>query len=174
MGGSKPLALSFVALAAAAVGAAPASGQCRLCATPTTALSQSSGDQGIDLRIETSIDFGRLMLAGPGQGAAVIRPDGSNAAEGALAGVSPRAMVGSASVHGEPGRAVRVQLPNRIELYSVDGGRITFDDVASDLPSLPRLDSAGNLTFRFGGRLTITGDAEGQYRGDLPITVEYQ
>ena len=83
-------------------------------------------------------------------------------------------MVGSASVHGEPGRAVRVELPNRIDLYSVDGGRITFDDVASDLPSLPRLDSAGNLSFRFGGRLTITGDAEGQYRGDLPITVEYQ
>lgn len=174
MGGSKPLALSLVALAAAAVGAWPASGQCRLCATPTTALSQSSSDRGIDLRIETSIDFGRLILSGAGQGAAVIRPDGSNAAEGALAGVSPRAMVGSASVHGEPGRAIRVELPSRIELYSVDGARITFDDVASDLPSMPRLDSAGNLAFRFGGRLTITGDAEGQYRGDLPITVEYQ
>jgi hypothetical protein len=174
MGGSKPLVLSFVALAAAAVGVMPASGQCRLCDKPTTALTQSSSDQGIDLRIETSVDFGRLMLSGAGQGAAVIRPDGSNAAEGALASVSPRAMVGSASVHGEPGRAVRVELPHRIDLYSVDGGRITFEDVVSDLPSLPRLDSAGNLSFRFGGRLTITGDAEGQYRGDLPITVEYQ
>jgi hypothetical protein len=174
MGGSKPFALWFAALAAAAVGVAPASGQCRLCDKPTTALTQSSSDQGIDLRIETSLDFGRLMLSGAGQGAAVIRPDGSNAAEGALASLSPRAMVGSASVHGEPGRAVRVELPHRIDLYSVDGGRITFEDVASDLPSLPRLDSAGNLSFRFGGRLTITGDAEGQYRGDLPITVEYQ
>jgi hypothetical protein len=83
-------------------------------------------------------------------------------------------MVGSASVHGEPGRAVRIELPHRIDLYSIDGGRIAFDDVVSDLPSMPRLDSAGNLTFRFGGRLTITGDSEGQYRGDLPITVEYQ
>ena len=46
--------------------------------------------------------------------------------------------------------------------------------MVSDLPSLPRLDSAGNLSFRFGGRLRITGDADGQYRGDLPITVEYQ
>ena len=174
MGGSKPLALTLVALAAAAVGVMPASGQCRLCDKPSTALSQSRSDQGIDLRIETSVDFDRLILAGAGQGAAVIRPDGSNAAPGALSGLSPRAMVGSASVHGEPGRAVRVELPNRIDLYSVDGGRITFDDVASDLPSLPRLDSAGNLSFRFGGRLTITGDAEGQYRGDLPITVEYQ
>ena len=48
-----------------------------------------------------------------------------------------------------------------------------FDDVVSDLPPLPRLDSAGNLTFRFGGRLRVTGDAEGEYRGDLPITAEY-
>jgi len=56
----------------------------------------------------------------------------------------------------------------------VSGARITLDDVASDLPSLPRLDSAGNLTFRFGGRVQISGDADGDYRGDLPITVEYQ
>jgi hypothetical protein len=173
MGGSKPLALTLAALTAAAAGAWPASGQCRLCDKPTTALANSASSSGIDLQIETSIDFGRLMLSGPGQGAAVIRPDGSNAAEGALAGVSGRAMVGSASVHGEAGRAIRVELPHRVDLYSIDGGRITFDDVVSDLPSLPRLDSAGNLTFRFGGRLTITGDAEGQYRGDLPITVEY-
>jgi hypothetical protein len=175
MGASKLLALTLVALAAAAAGAWPASGQCRLCDKPTTPQSsEASGDSGIDLQIETSLDFGRLILSGPGEGAAVLRPDGSNAAEGSLAGVSPRAMVGTASVHGEPGRALRVELPRHIDLYSIGGGRITFDDVVSDLPSVPRLDSAGNLTFRFGGRLTITGDAEGQYRGDLPITVEYQ
>ena len=91
---------------------------------------------------------------GDGQGAAVIRPDGSSAAKGALADVSPRAMVGTAMVHGMPGRAVRVELPRRIDLYSVSGGQISVDDVVSDLPSLPRLDSAGNLTFRFGGRVT--------------------
>jgi hypothetical protein len=38
---------------------------------------------------------------------------------------------------------------------------------------MARLDSAGSLSFRFGGRLTISGDAEGDYRGDVPITVEY-
>jgi hypothetical protein len=77
-------------------------------------------------------------------------------------------------VRGTPDRIVRVELPRRIDLYSVSGARITLDDVVSDLPSLPRLDSAGNLTFRFGGRVQIAGDADGDYRGDLPITVEYQ
>ena len=174
MGGFKPFALVLAALAAAVVGYAPARGQCRLCSTPTTVLSQSPDDDGLQLEIETSLDFGRLILAGSGQGAAVLRPDGSNAAEGALTAVSPRSMVGTAVVHGTPGRAVRVELPRRIDLYSLGGGRITVDGVISDLPSLPRLDSAGNLTFRFGGRVTVTGDSEGDYRGDMPITVDYQ
>jgi hypothetical protein len=68
---------------------------------------------------------------------------------------------------------VRVELPARIELYSLSGGRITIEDIVSDLPSAARLDSAGVLDFRFGGRLRISGDAEGEYRGDLSITVEY-
>jgi hypothetical protein len=174
MGGSKTLALLLAALAAAAAGLSPASGQCRLCETPTTAPTQSTDSKDIQLEVESSLDFDRLVLAGEGQGAAVIRPDGSNAAEGALAAVSPRAMVGTAIVHGAPGRAIRVELPRRIDLYSVNGGRVTLDDLVSDLASLPRLDSAGNLSFRFGGRLTITGDSEGDYRGNLPITVEYQ
>ena len=63
---------------------------------------------------------------------------------------------------------------DRIELYSLSGGRITLEDVVSDLPSLPRLDSAGNLNFRFGGRVRISGEDDGDYRGELPITVEYQ
>ncbi|HEY7005166.1 MAG TPA: DUF4402 domain-containing protein [Sphingomicrobium sp.] len=174
MGVHKAHALLLAALAAAAVGLSPARGQCRLCDKPTTAVSQSPAGEAIQLEIETNLDFGRLVLGGAGQGAAVIRPDGSSAAQGALTDVSPRAMVGTAVIHGEAGRAVRVELPRRIDLYSVSGGRITVDDVVSDLPSLPKLDAAGNLSFRFGGRVTVRGDSEGQYRGDMPITVEYQ
>ena len=82
-------------------------------------------------------------------------------------------MVGSALVHGEAGRAVRIELPARIELYSLGGARITIEDIVSNIPAGAKLDSAGALAFRFGGRLHISGDAEGEYRGDVPITVEY-
>lgn len=173
MGGVRLLALVLAAGAAAAATESPAIGQCRLCDKPTTSTEQHSGQDQIKLEIETGLNFDRLVLYGQGEGAAVIRPDGSSAAEGAVTNIGSRAMVGSAVVHGEPGRAVRVELPRRIELYSTGGGRISFDDVVSDLPSLPRLDSSGTLTFRFGGRVKISGDADGQYRGDLPITVEY-
>ena len=174
MGSPRLLALVLAAFAAAAATAWPADAQCRLCEKPTTAQPDSAGGDDVRLEIETSLNFDRLILFGEGQGAAVIRPDGSSAAEGAVTDISPRAMVGTAVVHGQPGKAVRIELPNRIELYSLSGGRISFEDVTSDLPSLPRLDSVGNLTFRFGGRVRITGDADGEYRGDLPITVEYQ
>ena len=161
-------------IVAAAVTPWPAGAQCRLCDKPTMVRENQTNSDDIRLEIETNLNFDRLILAGGGQGAAVLHPDGSSAPEGAVTDVSPRAMVGTANVHGQPGRMVRVELPRRIELYSLSGGHISFEDVTSDLPSLPRLDSAGNLTFRFGGRVRISGDADGEYRGDLPITVEYQ
>lgn len=164
------LAATLVAVAASA----PAHAQCRLCETPTTVLEDPKDDPDIRLEIESSLSFDRLVLYGEGSGSALIRPDGSTSAQGSISDISARAMVGSAAVHGQPGRIVRIELPRRIDLYSLRGGRITVDEVTSDLPALPRLDSAGNLSFRFGGRLTVTGEADGDYRGDLPITVEYQ
>ena len=82
-------------------------------------------------------------------------------------------MVGEAHVRGEPGRTIRIDLPRRIELSSVSGSQIVIDEIETDLPPMPRLDSAGTLTFRFGGRLQVRGEAEGDFRGDLPITAEY-
>ena len=174
MGGSRLLVLVLAAGAAAATPPWAAGAQCRLCDKPTASRDNPVDGGDVRLEIETSLNFDRLILFGAGEGAAVIRPDGSSTAEGAVAGIGPRAVVGTASVHGQPNRALRVELPRRIELYSLTGGKISVDDVTSDLASLPRLDSAGNLTFRFGGRVRISGDADGEYRGDLPITVEYQ
>jgi hypothetical protein len=165
---------TFLAAATLAHAGSPAAGQCRLCDAPTTERPADSVGSDVQLQIETALNFDHLILLGGGPGAATIRPDGSSAAVGAVAGVGPRAMVGTVLVHGNAGRLVRVDLPRRIELFSASGAQITLDDVTTDLPAIPRLDAAGNLNFRFGGRLSVTGDTDGQYRGDLPITVEYQ
>jgi hypothetical protein len=174
MGCRKLLAMLFAAMAATAATQWPANAQCRLCDKPSTSRDEAKAEDRAQLEVETSLNFDRLILFGEGGGSAVIRPDGSRAAQGSIADIGPRAIVGTAVIHGEPGRIVRVELPQRIELYSLGGGQISFDQVTSDLPSVPRLDASGNLTFRFGGRVTIAGDAEGEYRGDLPITAEYQ
>ena len=162
-------------LVAAGIFAMPlaAGAQCRLCDNPTTVRDDASESSQVSLKIETSLDFDRLILLGPGEGSATLRPDGTRSVSGVISDISGRAMVGSAVVHGEAGRAVRIELPSRIELFSLGGGHIAIEDVITDLPNGARLDSAGRLGFRFGGRLRITGDAEGDYRGDVPITVEY-
>jgi len=162
-----------LALGALAAFSPQAAAQCRLCDVPSTQLPADSADGDVELLVEASLDFDRLIFSGTGFGAATMRPDGSNGAEGVVTSVGPRARVGTVLVHGAPGRALRIQLPHRIELYSLSGGRITLDQVSTDLPAEPRLDAAGNLSFRFGGRLVVSGDSDGQYRGDLPITVEY-
>ena len=167
------LKLLGLVLVATVSASAPLGAQCRLCVQPATDQAEDRPNDNLQLQIETNLNFDRLILSGAGTGAVTIRPDGSSGAEGIVAEVGPRAMVGTVLVHGDPGRAVRVELPRRIELYSVGGSRITLDDVGSDLPAAPRLDAAGNLSFRFGGRLLVSGDADGQYRGDLPISVEY-
>jgi len=165
--------IALLSLVIAAAFPLPASAQCRLCDTPTTIRDDQSAKGEVRLEVETSLNFDRLVLSGEGEGSAMLRPDGSSTIAGAVADMSPRAMVGTVTVRGEPGRAIRVDLPRRIVLHSLSGGEVTFDEIVSDLPSVPRLDPAGNLTFRFGGRLRLSGDAEGDYRGDLPITAEY-
>lgn len=168
-------ALMAVALPAAwaSVAVQPASAQCRLCGQPTTIREAPASGTDLRLEVETTLDFDRLVLLAAGDGTATLHPDGSRSSSGAIGSLGVRAMVGTVAVRGEPGRPVSVELPGHIELYSISGGRVTIDNIASDLPSMPRLDSSGRLIFRFGGRLRVSGDAEGDYSGDVPITVDY-
>jgi hypothetical protein len=167
------LASSFAAAGLLVSGSVPVRAQCRLCSTPTTELQQQDSTGAIQLDVQATLDFDRLVLLGAGGGTATLAPTGERSASGSVATVSASAMVGSVSVHGEPNRNIRVEMPPRIDLYSVNGAKIAIDHIETDLPGLARLDSAGDLDFRFGGRLQISGDAEGEYRGDVPITVEY-
>src|SRR5437763_6240269 len=102
MGGPRFFALVLAAGAAAAATPWAAGAQCRLCNKPTTSREDPVDGGDVRLQIESSLNFDRLILFGEGQGAAVIRPDGSSAGEGTVAAIGPRAVVGSASVHGQP------------------------------------------------------------------------
>jgi hypothetical protein len=175
MVGRKLALLSLAALfcgALAMPAAAPA--QCRLCKTPTTEVTGEAAGGAVRIEIQARLDFDQLVLmdsAAPG--VARLLPDGTASVSGSLGLVSGRAMVGSVIVRGEPGRLVRIGLPSAIALYGRTGGSIRLESLISDLPAQPRLDSQGSLNFRFGGELHVHGDASGDYRGDVPITVDY-
>jgi len=167
--------VSLVALLAGALAmpaAAPA--QCRLCATPTTGAIGEEKSDVIRLEVQARLDFDQLILMDSGSpGSARLLPDGSSRVSGSIGALGGRAMVGSVIVRGAPGRLVRIALPSSIALYGLAGGSIRLDSLVTDLPSQPRLDSQGSLQFKFGGELHVEGDASGDYRGDVPITVDY-
>lgn len=166
-----------VAACVALAAAAPALSQdvgapCRLCGGVSGA-EQAKPATPIGLAVETSLDFDRLILAGAGEGSAEIGPDGARAVSGSIGSIGARAIVGHVTIRGEPGRYVRIMLPERIDLAGVSGGTIRLDSIRSDLSAAPRLGSDGTLSFRFGGILRVSGDIDGEFRGDVPIDVDY-
>lgn len=169
-------ALTCLALAGA-LAATPAwpqdvSAPCRLC-SPDARPSEEPPRQPVRLEVEASLDFDRLVMAGSGIGSAELGPDGSRSVSGSVTAISARAMVGEVLIRGEPGREVRIELPRTIELTGFSGGSIRVESIRSDLPALPRLDSSGRLNFRFGGIVRLSGEADGEFRGDARIEVDY-
>ena len=170
-------ALVTLALFAAMGFAAPAMPQdagapCRLCDSTGPAEPDKPATP-VSLDVEASLDFDRLILAGSGQGSAELLPNGGRSVTGSITAIGARAMIGEVIIRGEPGRLVRVALPDGIDLFGLAGGTIRLDSISSDLPPMPRLDGEGRLSFRFGGVLRVSGDLDGEFRGDVPIDVEY-
>ena len=172
----RTIALLFAtALLAGAFGLPePGAAQCRLCATPDTRLDADAAGQAIRLEVQARLDFDQIVLTGgQGTGTARLLPDGSSSTSGTIEAIGGRAMVGHVRVRGEPGRLVRIGMPGSVVLYGLSGSSIRLDALVTDLPSQPRLDSQGTLQFRFGGAIHVEGEADGDFRGDVPVTVDY-
>jgi hypothetical protein len=149
---------------------------CRLC-TPSDASGQIVQQREIPISIEitTKLDFSRAALSGGGGGAIDLDPqNGSRHVDGAIIDLGGSSLAGTAIVHGEPGRSVRIEMPGRAAMTSSTGGMIEIIGLRTSLTGNPRLDSAGKLEFSFGGRLQVRGNASGTFRARIPITVEYE
>jgi hypothetical protein len=170
-------ALACLALTGALGFAAPALPQdvtapCSLC-QPDRESKEEKPATPVSLAVEVNLDFDRLVLTGAGDGSAELGPDGFRNASGSVAAISARAMVGEVVIRGEPGRYVRIELPRRIELHGFSGGVIRLESLRSDLPQMPKLDASGRLRFHLGGVLHLSGDVSGDFRGDVPVEVDY-
>ena len=171
--------VSFVALVAAglvapaAVGAQEVAAPCRLCGPVATDSPDSRPTVPIRLEVATRLDFDKVVFGGTGEAQVALSPDGASRMSGAAAATGSRAMPGSVVIRGEPGRAVRIDLPRQVDLYGDGSGTIRIESIVTDLPSFPRIGDDGTLSFRFGGDLRISGDGDGAYRGSIDILVEY-
>lgn len=159
-------------LAASAAPLAPA----LAAAQDDCALCFEDARDAIPLRIEISADlvFSRLAMTGNHGGSAEIDPQsGSKRTEGAVIDLGGMAVQGHARVTGEPLRRIRVILPQQVTMTAADGSQAELSNFTTDLPDFPMLDEAGTLEFSFGGRLRLNSASGGNFRGRIPISVEY-
>lgn len=130
----------------------------------------------LEVEIQADIDFGRLVLIGDGVGRVVIDLNtGKKLVSGELDDLGGMAVQGEALITGAPGEIVNVSIPGRVTMTDPAGGQAELRDFETDLPALARLDSNGQLTFRF--TATLYTDAKtamgGNLRARIPISVEY-
>lgn len=158
--------------------AAPASAgaQCLLCAQDGGASVAASRKSEVPLRveIETQLDMGRVAVGAMGGEVELDPVSGARRLRGDVVDLGGFALNGTVTVRGEPGAAVRVILPSTVELEGGHGRTARVTGLTTDLTAAPRLGPDGRLQFRFGGRLQIAGLDDGDYRGRIPVTVEYQ
>jgi len=165
--------------AAMLLSSASLAAQCRLCpVTAGTTISKSAPQkQEKPLRIEitANLDFSRLALLNRSGGEVSIDPvSGHRRVSGAITDLGGMSLNGEGRLEGEPGRYVRINLPDRITLSAPNGSTADVVKLETNLPAQAKLDREGRLTFSFGGKLRVTGNAGGQYRGRIAITAEYE
>lgn len=162
-------------IAALLPGATPAAAQCLLCAQEDTAISSARKiETPLRIEIETRLDMGRIAVGAMGGEVEVDPVSGARRLRGDVVDLGGFALSGTVSVRGEPGAEVRVILPASVNLESGRGRTARVTGLVTDLGAAPRLGPDGRLQFRFGGRLQVAALDDGDYRGRIPVTVEYQ
>ena len=172
--------ISLFAVLVAAGMVAPASGRaqdapiapCQLCTSVPSDILNAPPATPLRLQVETRLDFDKVVFEGTGSANLVLSPDGVVQLTGATA-AGARPMPGSVIIRGEPGRAVRIDLPGKVILFGDGNGSISIDSLKTDLPSFPRIGADGTLSFRFGGDLRLGGESDGAFRGSIDIVVDY-
>ncbi len=152
---------------------APAAAQdsCRLCYGDSAA---KPGERPLTIEIWTDLNFSKLALTGrQGGSAEMSAADGTKRTTGAVVDLGGIAVTGHGRITGVPLREVRVDLPDTVEMTTTDGGQARLTQFTTDLPPHPQLSANGELEFSFGARLIINGGRAGNFRGRIPISVDY-
>lgn len=150
--------------------AKPASG---CCADPFGSIGPN-GERPLSITIESGLSVGRLGLEGRKDGDAAIDPQtGNKRVGGNMVDLGGLSYQGKATITGQPLRPVRIELPQTVILNSPSGAEAELSDFRTDLPGVAMLDASGQLQFNFGATISSKGGQGGNFRGRIPIRVEY-
>ncbi len=151
----------------------PATGQeaCRLCYSEPGA---KPGERPLTIEIWADLSFAKLALTSRNGGSAEVDAQtGSKSTQGDMISLGGTPVTGHGRITGDPLRAVRIDLPSRVPMNTPDGGSAELTDFTISLPPNPQLNANGELEFSFGARLVVKGGRGGNYRGRIPISVDY-
>ncbi len=152
---------------------APVAGQdaCRLCFSSD---GLAEGERPLTIEIQTNLVFSRLALSGNEGGSAAIDPQsGSKRTDGGMIDLGGLSVQGRGRISGAPRRPVRIDMPRQVTMSAADGSSAELTDLVTDLPANPMLDGDGTLEFTFGGKMSVKGRQGGNFRGRIPISVDY-
>jgi hypothetical protein len=143
------------------------------CADPVPAPAPH-GERPLSITIESALQVGRLGLTGRQDGNAVIDPQtGAKQVGPNMVDLGGLAFQGKATITGQPLKPVRIDLPRSVLLRSPAGGEAELSDFRTDLPGVAMLDANGQLQFNFGATISSKNAQGGDFRGRIPIRVEY-
>lgn len=159
-----------------ALGGAPAvAAQCMLCAQDKSGgAATRQAETPLRVEVETRLDMGRVAVGAMGGDVEIDPVSGARRLRGDVVDLGGFALTGVVTVRGAPGAEVRVILPASVALEGGHGRTARVTGLVTDLSAAPCLGADGRLQFRFGGRLQVAGLDDGDYRGRIPVTVEYQ
>jgi len=161
------------AAAATPVAATPSAPADSCCADPFAAIGPN-GERPLTITVDSGISVGRLGLTGRKDGTAQIDPQTGAKQVGAnMVDLGGLTFQGKATITGQPLKPVRIELPQTVTLYSQSGAEAELSDFRTDLAGVAMLDASGQLQFDFGATISSKGGQGGNFRGRIPIRVEY-
>lgn len=150
---------------------AAAAQSCQLCAADATA--SRAPLRPLTVTVDAALDFSTAVYTSRGSGSITIEARTGRRQMIGLVALSGPALAGTVTVTGEPFARVAVDLPRAIVLNSNLGATADVTEIRTDLPPHPVIGADGRLVFTFGGRLTVRNGVDGDFRGRIPVTVDY-
>jgi hypothetical protein len=134
----------------------------------------SDGERPLSITIESGLQVGRLGLTGRDDGNAAIDPQtGAKRVGPNMIDLGGLSFQGKATITGQPFKPVRIELPPSVMLHSPSGAEAELSDFRTDLPPVAVLNADGVLEFSFGATLSSKDVQGGDFRGRIPIRVDY-
>ena len=153
---------------------APAFGSADDTSADPFAMPAPGGERPLSITIESGLQVGRVGLTGREDGNAAIDPQtGAKQVGPNMIDLGGLAFQGKATITGQPLKPVRIELPQSVMLHSPSGAEAELSEFRTDLPPVAMLDANGTLQFAFGATITSKGAQGGDFRGRIPIRVEY-